>query len=132
MAFVAVACFIVRRHRRRFSRHEVTATKVDYLNSPSEQENVGRLVDVGSGRSEIYRVGLHCATQSEETFVQEPPSAYIPHWRGLPWRSKTIRGMLGECGGSPAYCIAKQVSGPRVERGDWPTRRWRFYTILWG
>jgi hypothetical protein len=93
MTFVAVVCFIIRQHRRRFYRCEATGVNMGCVNAQSEQPNVGHL-DVLSGRSEWRLVDWGRAFLSEETLVQEPPPAYIPHRRGRPWEGQMMQGRV--------------------------------------
>lgn len=119
MTLAAVVCFIVRWHRRRVFHSEVSTAK---MNATSEDEIVRHLADVaGSGRTEKHKVDLPRALLGGENFAQEPPPAYIPRRRGMPWQcDKMMQGMSGECRRFPESSTAKtslqsqESAGPLV------------------
>ena len=107
--FVAVVYFIVKRHRQRFARHEVTAARTGSVEPSNERKDIQRIFIMGLGRTEKHHVAIVCMILRERVLVQGPPPAYIPLRRGLPWH----REMAGEYRGSIYSPSLKHISSPR-------------------
>jgi hypothetical protein len=83
MVFVAVVCFIVKRHRQGLARPVVTAARTGSATLAGKHEDISHLLVVGLGGTEKCRVGFVWV------ILGKPPPAYIPHrpsrevWQGV-------------------------------------------------